>query len=979
MIQLFRISFFVSRDIIQPSKPSREWHLLHINIQCLSNKVNILEHFVCEFNPQFLCISEHWLTDTKLDSVNIQGYQNISSYCRQLYIHGGTAVFVKNENKYIDHCKSIPTLNNLSVDLAFECSAICFNKNSCIVVLYRSPKGDFNIFIRQLTILLQIATKKYTSIYICGDLNIDKLKRSVENSILHDLLLSFDMTSLINEPTRVATNVSGISKTAVDYLITNRKNVTFKITDPGISDHSAQLLSSNFNDECNNTQEREKNSYQRNISFNNMQNFKFTFSGAYLDLLANYNESNIDNFFDIFWSSFEYSFDTAFPKTSNKNLRNNIKERQFNFSPELKKESLELKNLNSLRKQCKDENINTLYNIKKKQYRQNIRKEKQIYNKNKIELSSNKTKTLWNIVNSNLNRNKRVKEEIKLSYNNTAISDNKEVANVFANHFSNNIKTKLDSHFTNLSNNCTTTKCTNINTMFFEPVTIHEVRNVILEMTNKKSTGIDEVPIKLIKECVDEFAICFCLIINKSVELGVFPQKLKAALIIPVFKKGEKDNIKNYRPISLLSVFSKIIEKIMANRIMKFLEKYNILTSSQHGFRGKFSTETATTGLVQEISEKLNANNYVIGLFFDFSSAFDTINISFVAEKLEKIGIRGNINDWLTSYLSDRSLFVKIEDSLSDEYELSIGTPQGSVLGPLIFLLFINDLPEFISLGKIFMYADDTSIIVSATNLEELEDLANVILDQFNMWCYNNRLIINYEKTVCVLFKARSRNIYKNVNIFLNGNHLNLYTETKFLGVILDENLSWTRHIDQLCSKLSQSCFAISMLTNSLDRKSLINVYYALFYSKISYNIIAWGQSVDLQRVFVMQKRVLRIIFHMGYRDSCRDTFRNNKLLTVTSIYLYKLFIYIFSVKNNLPAHRDKHDYNTRNRNNIYINNYNLALYKKSPMYAGSYMYNKLPSDLKLVNNVRQFKSKLRFFLCTNCFYSLEEFRNFRE
>ena len=207
-------------------------------------------------------------------------------------------------------------------------------------------------------------------------------------------------------------------------------------------------------------------------------------------------------------------------------MTRNAKEKKYIFSQKLKEESLNLKNLNYLRKQINNENLNTLYKTKKNQYQQNLKKEKQLYNKNKIDMSANKTRTLWNIVNANLNRSKQTKENIKLNWNDTVVTENKEVANVFANHFSKNIEIKLESHFPNIFNTCTTTNCNNMNTIFFNPVTVQEVKDAILELANKKSTGIDEVPVKLIKECVDEFAACLALIINKSVELG-----------IPVFKK----------------------------------------------------------------------------------------------------------------------------------------------------------------------------------------------------------------------------------------------------------------------------------------------------------------------------------------------------------------------------------------------------------------------------------------------------------
>ena len=226
------------------------------------------------------------------------------------------------------------------------------------------------------------------------------------------------------------------------------------------------------------------------------------------------------------------------------------------------------------------------------------------------------------------------------------------------------------------------------------------------------------------------------------------------------------------------------------------------------------------------------------------------------------------------------------------------------------------------------------------------------------------------------MFRTQNKNIYKSINISLISRQLSIQKDTNFLGVILDENLGWTKYIDQLCAKLSKSCFAIVMLKYSLDQTSLINMYYALFYSKISYNIIAWGQSGDIQTVFVMQKRVLRVIFNMRNMESCRDTFKKNNLLTVTSIYLYKLFICMYGIKNKLPAHCDNHEHNTRNRNNIYINKYNLTLYKKSPLCAGSFLFNKLHSDIKETNNIKQFKAKIFKLLYSKCFYSVGEYIN---
>lgn len=577
---------------------------------------------------------------------------------------------------------------------------------------------------------------------------------------------------------------------------------------------------------------------------------------------------------------------------------------------------------------------------------------------------------MWNLVNLNLNRTKS-KQEIVLKYDNSSINNNKELSDVFAKHFSNDVVNKIKSHFVSPSTECTHMPDNNRN-MFFNPVSPEDVRRVIAKLPNKKSTGIDEVPVTLIKQCNDEFSLCLAEIINKSVILGQFPNRLKTAMIVPIFKKGRTDDIKNYRPISLLSIFSKIIEKVVAARITNFLDTFNILSSSQHGFRSKFSTETAVTKLTQLIKQNMDNGKLVVGVFFDLTSAFDTIDISFVGTKLEKMGIRGNLNEWLLSFLKNRTLRVNINNFLSTAREIVVGTPQGSVLGPLIFLLYINDLPSYITYGDVFMYADDTSIILSGDTAGELQQRLDVTLQQFDEWCVKNKLIINYEKTICIRFKTKQSR--GNIALSLKDQQLKMQSQVKFLGIILDENLNWNNQIDHLCKKLGQSCFAISVLKNNLDEKSLLNVYYALVYSHISYNIISWGQCTDIKRVFIIQKRILRIIFNIKPRDTCREVFRKRKILTVASIYIYKLLTYIFTIKHTLKKHSNNHNYYTRNADQLYIQNYNTALFTRSPICAGCYLFNKLPLQIRDISSLNKFKKTLREFLWSKCFYSLDEY-----
>ena len=288
---------------------------------------------------------------------------------------------------------------------------------------------------------------------------------------------------------------------------------------------------------------------------------------------------------------------------------------------------------------------------------------------------------------------------------------------------------------------------------------------------------------------------------NLSFYVGMFPSKLKVGKVSPLQKKGSCNNPSNYRPISILSVFSKIFEKLMHQRLYKFLESFEILYPLQFGFREKHSTSHALLSLTESIKQSIDSGKVGCGIFLDLQKAFDTVNHKILLDKLEHYGIRGNALKWFQSYLSGRTQYVTVNGHVSDPLPITCGVPQGSVLGPLLFLIYVNDLPNVSKVMQFYLFADDTSIYFDSDNLFNLQKIVNRELKKVRKWLEANRLALNIDKTNYVIFHSPTNN----VRIKLGSKPISRVNSIKYLGVLIDSTLSWKPHIVELSKKLART------------------------------------------------------------------------------------------------------------------------------------------------------------------------------
>ena len=516
-----------------------------------------------------------------------------------------------------------------------------------------------------------------------------------------------------------------------------------------------------------------------------------------------------------------------------------------------------------------------------------------------------------------------------------------------------------------------------------KPVLPTEIDKIIVNLPNKNSSGHDNLSNILLKQIKHSIIHPLTIISNHSLTEGEFPHGMKAADVSPLYKSKEKYMVTNYRPISLLITMSKILEKVIYVRVYNFLVETDQLYQSQYGFRSGHSCQNAISELVGTILKNQEENKLTIGVFIDLSKAFDTLSHDILLRKLHKYGIRGTALDWFKSYLSDRSMRVKIQSNngkieYSSYHPLSYGTPQGSCLGPLLFLIFINDLHYSVSYGTSLLFADDTTLLHSHKNLRYLKWTVETDLNSLMDWFKANKLTLNLDKTVCVLFNNKTKT--KEITLDIGTHKLHNSEIVKFLGVWIDDKMTWIKHVSTLMVKLKQNMHLLKLSNKFLTKKTKKLIYYAHIYSHLTYGILIWGNMINQLAMNKIQK-ILNSCFNLitGLAPTPIN-FKKEKMLRLHDlIQLENRKLGYQLDKNLLPLNLHKllwtdsrnktlqktHHYNTRDKHLPNLPKVSTVNYQRGFQFQSIKDYEATPVEIRNSSTLTSFVRKLKAHLLT--------------
>lgn len=913
-------------------------------------KFDNIKEFLAVYSGEIdiVVIGETWVKDDRRQLYSIDGYKSTFS-CRPESLGGGLAVFVRQSLIYDEILNEhICGFHHIHLRLAMNGS------HFDVHAMYRPPSFDVAQYLSTLETVLSDA-RSGSSCIVVGDVNLpvnQPNNRAVEEYLSALRCYNFKVTNTF--PTRP------ISSNILDHVVCSESllnNVVNETIFSDISDHCF-VLSTFQNPKIVNKRVLEK-------TIVNHAKLHEDFVDATRSLPTGSAEAKLQYIINLYQ---ELKENCSRKITVQAKIKGSCPWMTFDL---WKMIQIKDKILSRSRRHPLDTSLQEQLAHVSKMLQRTKEQAKRSYYSNL--LRDPHPKNMWKILDQVLGRTFDEQQQIELEHCGRSVKDPKDVAEIF-NEFFSGIGPQLASSITSRRD---ITKFGSLrptrNSFFMRPTTKQEVIVEIKELDSSKSCGPDGIPATFLKTHYDFFAELLTDVFNEIIDTGLYPDFLKIARVIPIHKSGSKKDPNNYRPISVLSVFNKVLERLIVRRLTKFLEVTDALYHYQYGFRVGSNTLTATSELVDDIYDAMDKRKVVGVLFLDLKKAFDTIDHAVMLQKLDNYGIRGTANRLIQSYLSGRKQSVSVQKTTSAYRHMSVGVPQGSNLGPLLFLLYINDLPNLRLHGKPRLFADDTSISYIGTDANQIVDLMKQDLEKLEDFFSENLLSLNLAKTKYIIFHSPRLTVSRSHELVVNSTKIDEVDSFKYLGLTLDSTLSWSNHINTLQKAITTTCGVLWKVSKFLPSNQLLLLYHAFVQSRICYLVSIWGAAskTKLKTIQTTQNRCLKVIYKKPWLYPTVDLYTEAafSILPVAALRDLQTLVQIQNLLHNPSAlhnqsfPRTSHRYETRNPPALIISRPNTEYGKMSYSYYGRTKYNTLPISLRSERNPQRYKHHVTLWI----------------
>lgn len=943
-----------------PSPLSSQVSILHLNACSLRNKLDDLEAEIQVYNfPNVIVVCESRLTEGITPFFNVQGYTSYHTTRKDGY--GGLSIFVKST---ISHrvVTDISTIDRVHISKV-KLDQVSMN----LFCVYRAPRSDISRFLDQLDDILE----ENSNVILCGDMNLNLYDANDTYVSRYKLVVESNAYKFLNSLERdqfsyPITSGPGSPGSLIDHYVTDMIDKEYYLTNaPSIGDHHCLFL--RIRSDTFSRTERSMMMKHNPRIISDLKNY----------LERTHNESLMQIHNEMRNITERNTFLIRLPEKVNfpwidREILQEIKKKNL-FYQETKNPRLSLLQRNTRR---------NLYKLQKNKVTAIVRKKRNLFVHHNVQEAMHNPKRMWQAMRLALNKkavnNKEDIPEVIEDPNGTELNDPKQILNALNHHFT-TIGDKLNQEQQARKNNLPRIPGTQDETqesLHLFKTNQQELSSIIVTLKNDAAAGLDGIGVKNLKATSRELSRALIRPINQCLNEGTFPSSFKQAKVKALYKgTGSKKKPGNYRPISVLCNLSKILEKLIYQRISNFLRKNDIISTKQFGFLEKSNTTTAALHAITKIKQSLEDQLQTGAVFIDIAKAFDSVKHELLLQKLKKNGIRGKAHNLVQDYLFGRNQIVAATQIESDKLFLKSGVPQGSSLSSLLFLVYINDLCSVDLHAHLQLYADDAILIYSDEDDEQLKTNIQEDLTRIDTWLYGNYLTFNATKTKLIHFKKSSQDSHQPLNVIVNGTLIEEVTDTKFLGLIIDSELSWKQHHQFLTNRLKPQLFIFRRTRYSVPVKTKLSLYYAYFQSHISYLITIWGYcNVSMMnKLQVLQNKAIRYLFWQQYRSNGLSTqqlmsIHNiptiTQLRTITSMTLIHKIRYN-QIRNNLQlkTFQQQHDYNTRNKTDFILPRTRTNLLHNSLLATGLSNFNKLPDRLKREVNFRSFKIALRTYV----------------